>query len=357
MKNNFQVGDIIRGVKGAPYAITDEKMEAGRVIKTDTDGTFTVKITGYPSRPGEIGEVYYNLDPQYFELIWHSEMKPFNRLEALAALAKDKSALLDYDLSCADLSGSNLSGSNLRSADLSGSNLRSADLSGSNLSGSDLSGSDLSGSDLSGSNLSGSNLSGSNLRSADLSGSNLRCADLSGSNLRSADLRSADLSGSNLRSADLSGSDLSGSNLRSADLSGSNLSGSNLRSADLSGSNLSGSNGIMSAIAFMDAHFERTPDGFIAYKTFGSSYSPNSNWKIEPGSVLTEVVNPDRTCDCGCGINVAPLGWVKDNATNGGRLSIWKVLIRWEWLMGVVVPFGSDGKVRCEKVELIEVVK
>ena len=227
MKNNFQVGDIIRGVKGAPYAITDEKMEAGRVIKTDTDGTFTVKITGYPSRPGEIGEVYYNLDPQYFELIWHSEMKPFNRLEALAALAKDKSALLDYDLSCADLSGSNLSGSN----------------------------------------------------------------------------------------------------------------------------------GIMSAIAFMDAHFERTPDGFIAYKTFGSSYSPNSNWKIEPGSVLTEVVNPDRTCDCGCGINVAPLGWVKDNATNGGRLSIWKVLIRWEWLMGVVVPFGSDGKVRCEKVELIEVVK
>ena len=247
MKNNFQVGDIIRGVKGAPYAITDEHMTTGRVIKTDSDGTFTVKITGYPSRPGEIGEVYYNLDPQYFELIRHSEMKPFNRLEALAALAKDKSALLDYDLSCADL--------------------------------------------------------------------------------RSADLRSADLSGSNLRSADL-------------------------RSADLSGSN-----GIMSAIAFMDAHFERTPDGFIAYKTFGSSYSPNSDWKIEPGSVLTEVVNPDRTCDCGCGINVAPLGWVKDNATNGGRLSIWKVLIRWEWLMGVVVPFGSDGKVRCEKVELIEVVK
>ena len=113
----------------------------------------------------------------------------------------------------------------------------------------------------------------------------------------------------------------------------------------------------MSAIAFMDAHFERTKDGFIAYKTFGSSYSPNSDWKIEPGSVLSEVVNPDRTCSCGCGINVAPLGWVKYNATNGGRLSIWKVLIRWEWLMGIVVPFGSDGKVRCEKVELIEVVK
>ena len=317
MKNNFQVGDIIRGVEGAPYGITDEHMTTGRVIKTDTDGTFTVKITGYPSRPGEIGEVYDDLDPQYFELIRHSEMKPFNRLEALAALAKDKSALLDYDLSCADLSGSNLRGSNL-----SGSNLR-------------------------GSNLSGSNLSGSNLRSADLSGSNLSGSNLSGSNLSGSNLRGSNLRGSNLRGSNLSGSNLSGSNLRSADLSGSNLSGSNL----------SGSTGIMSAIAFMDAHFERTKDGFIAYKTFGSNYYPNDDWKIEPDSVLSEVVNPDRACSCGCGINVAPLSWVKDNATNGGRLSIWKVLIRWEWLMGVVVPFGSDGKVRCEKVELIEVVK
>ncbi|MBO1292003.1 pentapeptide repeat-containing protein, partial [Faecalibacterium sp. Marseille-P9590] len=118
MKNNFQVGDIIRGVEGAPYGITDKHMTTGRVIKTDTDGTFTVKITGYPSRPSAIGEVYDDLDPQYFELIRHSEMKPFNRLEALAALAKDKSALLDYDLSSADLRSADLSGSNLRSADL-----------------------------------------------------------------------------------------------------------------------------------------------------------------------------------------------------------------------------------------------
>ena len=247
MSNKFQKNDIVRGTASAPYCITNDCMTAGRVISTESDGSFSVLITEYPSAPSEIGEVYNNLDPQYFELIEHRELKPFNRLEALAALAKDKSALLYYDLS-------------------------------------------------------------------------------------SADLRSADLSGSNLRSADLSGS-------------------------NLSGSNLSGSNGIMSAIAFMDAHFERTKDGFIAYKTFGSSYSPNSDWKIEPGSVLTEVVNPDRACSCGCGINVAPLGWVKDNATNGGRLSIWKVLIRWEWLMGIVVPFGSNGKVRCEKVELIEVVK
>ena len=32
-------------------------------------------------------------------------------------------------------------------------------------------------------------------------------------------------------------------------------------------------------------------------------------------------------------------------------------LICWEWLCGVCVPYGSDGKIRCEKVELLEVVK
>lgn len=36
---------------------------------------------------------------------------------------------------------------------------------------------------------------------------------------------------------------------------------------------------------------------------------------------------------------------------------IWKVLIRWEWLCGVCVPYNSDGKIRCERVELVEIVE
>ena len=36
---------------------------------------------------------------------------------------------------------------------------------------------------------------------------------------------------------------------------------------------------------------------------------------------------------------------------------IWKLLIRWEWLPGVVVPYNTDGKIRCERAELVEVVE
>ena len=197
------------------------------------------------------------------------------------------------------------------------------------------------------------NLSGADLRSADLSSANLsdadlRSANLSGADLRSADLRSADLSGANLRSANLSGANLSGANLRSA-----NLSGADLRSADLSGANLSGAKELLSAVNFIDAHFERVADGYIVFKTFGGMYKSPESWKIEAGSIITETVNPDRCTDCGSGINVAPLDWVKKNYKG----DIWKCLIRFEWLAGVIVPFNTDGKIRCERVELVEIAE
>ena len=177
---------------------------------------------------------------------------------------------------------------------------------------------------------------------------NLSEADLSKADLSEADLRWADLSEADLSEADLRWADLSEANLRWADLSGADLSGANLSGADLSGAN-----GLLSAVNFIDAHFERTADGYIAYKTFNSSYKAPDNWKIEKGAIIEEVVNFDRCTECGCGINVAPLEWVKQHM-NG---EIWKVLIRWEWLCGVCVPYMSDGKVRCEKVELVEVVR
>ena len=218
-------------------------------------------------------------------------------------------------------------------ADLRRANLSEADLRWANLSGANLSGADLRWA-----NLSGANLSGADLRWADLRWANLRRADLSGANLSEADLRWANLSG-----ADLSEADLRWANLRRADLSGANLS-----EADLSGVQ-----GLLSACNYLDAHFERVKDGYIAYKTFGAQYRAPKKWKIEVGSVIEEVVNPDRTCECGCGINVAPLEWVKRNYSG----DIWKVLIRWEWLAGVVVPYHTDGKIRCERVELLGVVK
>lgn len=165
------------------------------------------------------------------------------------------------------------------------------------------------------------------------------CANLSGANLSSADLRGADLSHANLSSA----------NLSSANLSGANLSGANLNRADLSGTK-----GLLSSINFIGANFERVVAGYIAYKTFNFTYDAPETWKIEPGAVISENVNANRTDLCGCGINVAPLEWVRREYPN---MPIWKVLIRWEWLAGVCVPYNTDGKIRCERVELLEVME
>ena len=137
-----------------------------------------------------------------------------------------------------------------------------------------------------------------------------------------------------------------------ADLRRANLSGAGLSGADLSGADLSGAKGILSAIDYLDANFERTADGYIAYKTFGGQYAPPNKWDIKTGSIITETVNPDRCTDCGSGVNVAPLAWVQTRYDG----DIWRVLIRWAWLTGVIVPYMTDGKIRCERVELLEVV-
>ena len=172
-------------------------------------------------------------------------------------------------------------------------------------------------------------------------------------NLRWADLSGADLSGANLRWANLSEADLSGADLSRANLSGANLSRANLRWADLRWANLSGADGILSTVNFLEAHFERTDAGYIAYKTFNATYDAPTTWEIKEGAIINENVDFDRCVECGCGINVAPLGWVKSAYCNH---NIWKVLIRWEWLCGVCVPYMSDGKIRCERVELLGVV-
>ena len=218
-------------------------------------------------------------------------------------------------------------------ANLRGANLSDADLRGANLGDADLSGADLSGANLSGADLSGANLSGADLGDADLSGADLGDADLSGADLGDADLSGANLSGANLR----------GANLSDADLSGADLLGANLRDAVL-----------MSSINYMETHFERTADGYIVYKCFGAKYAPPKKWEIKPGGVIEETVNPLRTVTCGSGVNVAPLEWVRRKYP--GK-EIWKLLIRWEWLPGVVVPYNTDGKIRCERAELVEVVE
>ena len=182
-----------------------------------------------------------------------------------------------------------------------------------------------------------------------LSGADLSDADLSGADLSGADLSDADLSG-----ADLSGANLSGANLRRANLRRANLSGADLSGANLSGANLSGTQGLLDAINYLEANFERTKEGYIVYKTFGAYNAPPEKWKIEAGSIIEETVNPNRTDTCGCGVNVATLDWVKND--NLGTIKIYKLLIKFEWLPGVIVPYGTDGKIRCSRAQILEEV-
>ena len=164
------VGDFVRGLPGSPYSITTEAMTRG-VVKSVKGDIISVMVLDHAK--GNRGT--FDVDKQYFEVIGH--VKPFVRKDALKLLKSGcKKALLDYDLSEADLSEANL-----RGADLSEANLRRADLRGADLSEADLRGADLRGADLS---------------EADLSEANLRGADLRGANLRGADLRGADLDSS-----------------------------------------------------------------------------------------------------------------------------------------------------------------
>ena len=160
----------------------------------------------------------------------------------------------------------------------------------------------------------------------------------------------ADLRWANLSGADLSGSNLSRADLRGSDLSEADLSGSDLSWADLSGAkNLANHN----SADYIMANFDKTEEGIVVYKTFGFHSHPNPNWKIEKGAIIEENVNPNRTEECGCGVNVGTLEWVKKH---GGRRDIWKCLIKWEWLPDVVVPYHTDGKIRAGRVQLLEVI-
>ena len=123
--------------------------------------------------------------------------------------------------------------------------------------------------------------------------------------------------------------------------------------ANLSWANLSGAKGLLDTVNYMEAHFERVERGYIVYKTFGGSYEPPTEWEIKPESIITETVNFDRCTECGSGINVAPLEWVRENYPNK---EIWKCLIEWPWLVGVCVPYSTNGKIRCSRVRLLEVV-
>ncbi len=112
---------------------------------------------------------------------------------------------------------------------------------------------------------------------------------------------------------------------------------------------------MLSQSDWMAANFETTPEGWIVYKRVGRTpYHAPDRWVIAPGSELTEVCNPTRTNECACGVNFGTLEWCKKNYTDA---ILWRCLIRYADGPGIVVPYNTDGKARCEKLVLLEVIK
>jgi hypothetical protein len=113
---------------------------------------------------------------------------------------------------------------------------------------------------------------------------------------------------------------------------------------------------MLSAIVWL-SQFERYEQGIIVYKKIGyTDFTPPDTWEIKAGSLLTEVVNPDRGTSCGSGVNFGTLEWCKEHYTDSNSV-LWKCLIRWEHCAGIVVPYNTDGKARCERLELVEIVE
>ena len=143
--------------------------------------------------------------------------------------------------------------------------------------------------------------------------------------------------------------------LRSANLSGADLSGADLSGANLSGANLSGAQGLpRPSEQLKSLGFASDDQGLIVYKTFGSERTPPAHWTIAEGQTITEVVNHNRQDDCGCGVNVGTLKWVEEHY---GHDQIWELRIPPHALVDIIVPWGSDGKIRCAEAVIIGKVR
>ncbi len=164
-------------------------------------------------------------------------------------------------------------------------------------------------------------------------------------------LSSASLGGADLHDANLRYADLRDANLRDADLRGANLGGADLRGADLSGAK-----GLLLSATWLAKHFKHDDKGYIVYRKEYGTYSAPEGWMFRPGAILTETVNPVRTCNCANGVSFATRKWIYDQYGKDAA-PIWKCRIVWKDLADVVVPYNTDGKARCARLQLIEIVK
>ena len=140
-----------------------------------------------------------------------------------------------------------------------------------------------------------------------------------------------------------------------ADLSSADLSFANLSSADLRFADLSQSKGLLKAREWIAENFKKTKNGFVVYKKIGNtSYTMPKSWNIKAKSFIEDIVNPNPTEDCGCGVNFGTRKWCENNYSEA---DLWECLILFEDAPDIVVPYNTDGKARCGRLQLVKMIK
>ena len=230
-----------------------------------------------------------------------------------------------------------------------------ANLINADLSNVDLTNANLSNACLINANLTNVNLTNANLIDANLIDADLTNADLTNANLTNANLTSAEFRWSTLKNANFKNTKLEGAYFFGSDLTGADFTGANLKDAYLTNAIMDNCKGLIDPIEYLDKTFKKTELGYIVYKTFNSQFEAPQTWKIEEKSEIIENdINIDRRESCGPGINVATKEWV---ISQFGRAEIWKCLIKFEDAndpMNTVVPYATDGKIRCRKLTILE---
>ena len=200
--------------------------------------------------------------------------------------------------------------------------------------------------DLKKANLSKAKLARCSFYGADLRKAKFEGAGLVGANFVQADLRSVRFDGANLRSANLRQAKCQFTRFNGANLTEVELYGANIRQADFSQSI-----GLLDPTEWLAANFLCDHKGIFVYKAIGNTdFKLPRSWVIESGRVLTEIVNPDRTIDCACGVNFATEHWCQDNYKFS---TLWQCHIAWRDFAGIIVPYTTNGKARCSRLTLL----
>ena len=143
--------------------------------------------------------------------------------------------------------------------------------------------------------------------------------------------------------------------LNDAKLNDAELNGAELNHAELNGAELSGSIGLLNPAEWLSKNFSKNGAGFIVFKAIGGTYyTCPEKWEIEPQNYIEEEINFLRTNMCGCGVNFGTFEYVKKEFPDAEK--IWRCLLHFKDLPLLCVPYNTDGKARCGRLQLLEII-